>query len=142
MKKTGPGYRYRISGQAPEFARFTGLPVGRVTVAGMTLSGLFHGLTGFFAVTGTWYTCHQGFSAGMGWAALAIALIAKKNLLAVIPAAFLYTWFETASETAMLSTQFSFDAASLIQAFIFLFITMQIVPFLRSRQALRPEKKT
>lgn len=59
----------------------------------------------------------------MGWSALAIALIARGNLLAVIPSALLYAWLETASETAVLATRFSFDSTSLIQGVIFLVVS-------------------
>jgi simple sugar transport system permease protein len=125
LAKTGPGYRMTISGTAPEFARYAGFSVKQATVAGMTVSGALHGLAGFFAITGTWYMCHEGISAGMGWGALAIALIARRNPLAVIPAAILYAWIETASGAAVLSTRFSFDSTSLVQAVIFLVISVQ-----------------
>ena len=70
LSRTRAGYRFRVAGTAPEFARFAGFPVGTATTAGMTVSGALHGLAGFFAVTGTWYACLEGFSSGMGWSAL------------------------------------------------------------------------
>lgn len=133
LGKTGPGYRLRMSGTAPEFARFAGFSTGRATAAGMTVSGLLHGLSGFFAITGTWYMCHHQFSAGMGWSALAVALIARRNIYAVIPAALLFSWLETASSAAVLSTRFPFDATSLVQGIVFLVISAQYLPFGRRR---------
>lgn len=123
ITKTRAGYKLTISGTAPEFARFIGFPVPATAGTGMFISGALHGLTGFFSVTGTWYLCHNGGTAGMGWSALAIALIARGNLLAVIPSALLYAWLETASETAVLATRFSFDSTSLIQGVIFLVVS-------------------
>ncbi len=128
LRNTAPGYRLRVTGTAPEFARFSGFSVKTVPVAGMTVSGIFHALTGFFSITGTWYMCHNGFSAGMGWSALAIALIARHNLFAVIPAAILYAWLQTASDAAVLTTRFSFDSTALVQAVIFLCISAQVFP--------------
>lgn len=136
FRVTGPGYRMRVTGTAPEFARFAGFPVSAVPVAGMTVSGALHALTGFFAITGTWYLCHQGFSAGMGWSALAIALIARRNSFAVIPAALLYSWLETASDAATLTTRFSFDSTSLTQAVIFLVISAQTIGIPALRESL------
>ena len=110
LGRTGPGFKYRVSGTAREFAKFSGYPVG------------------FVAVAGTWYRCHQGFSAGMGWSALAVALMAKSEPLAVIPAAFLLAWLQSASAAAMLSTRLGFDATSLIQAVIFLVVSARALP--------------
>jgi simple sugar transport system permease protein len=142
LSRTRAGYRFRVAGTAPEFARFAGFPVSTASVSGMTVSGALHGLAGFFAVTGTWYACLEGFSSGMGWSALAIALIAGQNVLAVIPAAVLYAWLETASDAAVLSTGFSFDSTSLMQAVIFLVISAQTLGWPRLREYfLRRERK-
>lgn len=136
LGKTSPGYRIRISGTAPEFARYSGFSVKGATIAGMTVSGALHGLAGFFAVAGTWYMCHSGLTSGMGWGALACALMARANPLAVIPAAILYSWVETATDAASLSARFSFDSSALVQAVIFLVISVQTlgIPFLREKR--------
>jgi len=134
LKKTRSGYRFTVSGTAPDFARFAGFPVGSVTVASMTLSGLFHGLTGFFAITGTWYMCHQSLSAGMGWSALAVALIARSNPIAVIPAAILYAWLDTASDMAFLSSNSGFDSTSIVQAIILLVVSARFLPAWRAKK--------
>ncbi len=128
ISATGPGFRFRVSGSAPEFARYSGYRVGFVTAAGMTVSGALHGAAGFAAVAGTWYRCHQGFSAGMGWSALAVALMARSEPAAVIPAALLLAWLQAASDAAMLSTRLGFDATALIQAVIFLVVSAREMP--------------
>lgn len=126
--KTGYGYRLGITGKAPEFARFTGFPVKRMNFIGMAVSGALHGLTGFFAITGTWFMCHQGITSGMGWSALAIALIARQNFLLLIPASFIYAWIESASNIAVLSSNINFDSTAIIQGLIFLFVSAQFFP--------------
>lgn len=134
LVKTGPGYRLGVSGIAPEFAAYTGMPIKRITIAGMSISGALHGLSGFLAVTGTWYTCHQGITSGMGWSALAIALIAGRNPVIVVPAALLYSWIQASGDNALLSTRFDFDSTAIIQAVLFLIISAQIVLPLRRRR--------
>lgn len=124
------GRRYALSGKAPEFALFAGYRSVSVTVASMTLSGAFHGIAGFFAVTGTWFTCHQSMTAGLGWSALAVALIARANPAAVIPASLLYAWLKTASDSALLSTSMPFDSTSLVQAIVLLVVSAR---FIRTR---------
>lgn len=134
LSKTAPGYRFCVSGTASEFARFTGYSVETVTVASMTLSGMIHGLTGFFAITGTWYMCHQGLSAGMGWSALAVALIARTSPIAVIPAAILYAWLETASDMAVLFSATGFDSTSIVQGIILLVVSARFLPRLAAKR--------
>jgi simple sugar transport system permease protein len=127
VSRTKPGYRLRMTGSAPEFARYAGFPSARIRTLSMTASGMFHALAGFLAVTGTWFRCHEGFSAGMGWSALAIALVARGNALAVIPAALALSWLESASDAAVLSASLSFDPTPLLQAIIFLLISARVV---------------
>lgn len=126
--KTKWGYRLRLSGTAPEFSRFAGFSIYAPPLAGMGISAGLHGLTGFFAITGTWYICHLSFSSGMGWAALAIALIAKNSFFAIIPAAFLYSWIQSASDAAVMSGSLVFDTAVFLQAVVFLFISANFLP--------------
>lgn len=125
--KTKIGRTYRLSGTAPEFAFYSGYSLGQSTIVGLTLSGMLHGLTGFFAVTGTYYTCHTGFYSGMGWNALSIALIAQSNPFFILPAALLVSFLITASDKVILSSSMNFDMTSLIQGAIFLVISAQFI---------------
>ncbi len=129
FSKTKYGYRLNVSGKAPEFARFAGFSQTAPGLAGMGISSGLHGLTGFFSITGTWYVCHLEFSSGMGWAALAIALIAKQNFAAIIPAAFLYSWIQSASDAAVMAGSLLFDTAIFLQAAVFLFISANFFGF-------------
>ncbi len=140
LRNTAPGFRYRLTGTAPEFSRSLGYPARLIPAAGMALSGAFHGAAGFAAVTGTWFMCHTGLTAGMGWSALAVALIARANPLAAAAAAFLYAWLETASETALLSSRFSFDSASLVQGLIFLVVSARTLKLPSFFREFKPKK--
>jgi len=131
LEMTAIGYRYRLVGVAPEFARYAGFPARGITAASMALSGALHGLAGFFAITGTWFTCHQGITSGMGWGALAVALIARSNPFAIPIAALLYAWVQTAADAALLSSTAGFDSASIVQAIVFLVISARFIPGMR-----------
>lgn len=124
---TKAGFSLTITGKTFEFAKYAGFKVQSFNLWGMAASGAFHGLTGFFAITGTWYMCHQGFSSGMGWGALAIALIARAHPLYIIPSAIMYALIENASDIYVLSTSQSFDTTALLQGLIFLFITAKLI---------------
>ncbi len=139
--KTKWGYRLKVSGKAKEFAKFSGFSVSAPSIAGMGISAGLHGLTGFFAITGTFYFCHLGFPSGMGWAALAIALIAKQNFYAVIPAAFLYSWIQSASDAAVMSGALIFDTAIFLQAAVFFFISANFPRFMIYKKIFTMRKR-
>ncbi len=127
LTRTKAGFRLGVTGVAPEFARFSGFDTGRISATALTASGALHGLAGFFSVTGTWYLCHQAHSGGMGWSALAVALMAGKSPYAIVPAALVFSWIETASDSALMSTRFSFDSTSIVQSILLLVISARLL---------------
>jgi simple sugar transport system permease protein len=135
LYKTKIGRTYRLSGIAPEFAFYSGYSLGKSTILGLTVSGMFHGLTGFFAVSGTYYTCHTGFYSGMGWNALSIALITQSNPLFILPSALLVSFLITASDKVILSSSMNFDMTNLIQGAIFLVISAQFITREKKRKS-------
>lgn len=132
INSTRAGYRFRIAGSAPVFARFGGIDVERYWIPSMCASGAFHGLAGFFAVAGTYGICHRGFSGGLGWNAITVALVAGNKPLALIPAALLYAWIRSGSDAALLSSGMKLDAASFIQALILILVTVTFSGNIRS----------
>jgi simple sugar transport system permease protein len=69
--------------------------------------------------------CHLGFSGGLGWNAIAVALIAKNHPLALIPSALVYGWLKSGSDAAMITTGLGVETSSLIQAVALLLATVQ-----------------
>ncbi len=132
MGRTRTGHQLVITGAATEFARYTGMNTRRLQGWALFVSGALHGLTGFFAVTGAYYTCHNGFYSGMGWNALTIALIAKKKPVLLAPSALLLSYLFTASNKAVLTGSLNFDLPNIIQGVILFCITASIaVPMIR-----------
>ncbi|GHU35210.1 hypothetical protein FACS1894172_16660 [Spirochaetia bacterium] len=125
FRNTAAGYRFTIAGTDPEFARFGAIDPTRFWLPSLALSGAFHGLAGFFAVAGTYGRCHTGFSGGIGWSAVAVALIAGKYPLALIPAAFGYGALKSGSDSLLLSTGMSFESTAFIQAAVLFLATVQ-----------------
>ena len=90
----------------------------------MALSGSLSALAGFFAVAGSYGRCHAGFSGGLGWSAIAVALIARNRPLALIPAALVYGWLKSGSDSALLAAGLNLETTSFIQAAVLLFATV------------------
>lgn len=126
LDRTATGLRLRISGSNPAFARFAGLRSEKYWTPALACSGALHGLAGFFAVAGTYGLCHRGFSGGIGWNAIAVALIARNVPLALLPAAAVYAWIEAGSDAALLSSGLSFETSAFAQAAVFLLVTARL----------------
>jgi simple sugar transport system permease protein len=133
INKSVWGYRFRIGGAAPNFARYGGIDPGRAWIPAMIMAGSLSGLTGFFAVAGTYGRCHLGFPGGLGWNAVAVALIAGNNPPALLPAALVYGWLETGSSSALLGAGLNFETSFFIQALVLFLATIRFsLPLIRS----------
>ena len=130
INRTYWGYQFRISGAVPAFARFGGFESKEVWVPALVTSGALSALAGFFAVAGSYGRCHAGFSGGLGWSAIAVALIARNQPMALLPAALVFGWLKSGSDFAMLASGLNLETSSLIQAVVLLFATAS---FLRGR---------
>ncbi|MDR1390598.1 MAG: ABC transporter permease [Treponema sp.] len=137
---TAAGYRYRICGIAGDLARFGGLTAEKHIIPAMSVSGMFAGLTGFFAVAGTYGMGHLGFSGGLGWNAMAVALIAGTEPLALIPTAFFFGALKAGSDAALFSSGFNLETASFIQAAAMLLAALPFGSrYLKGKQHYSPE---
>ncbi|MDR1216076.1 MAG: ABC transporter permease [Treponema sp.] len=124
VNRTVFGYRFRIAGNAPAFARYGGIKTDGAWAPAMAVSGCLFGLVGFFAVAGTYGRCHVGFSGGLGWAGITVALIAGNRPLALLPAALIYTTVEQGIRSAAITTGLQTETAALLQAAVLLVVTM------------------
>ncbi|MFA5468021.1 MAG: ABC transporter permease [Sphaerochaetaceae bacterium] len=134
LNKTRGGYELRMVGLNPKFARYGGIRVERYLLWPMFLSGALHGLAGGIAVYGTYWATVKEFSIGMGWNALAVALIAHFRPWAIVPAALFFAYLEAGSRNAMLHSDVTFEIISIVQAVIFFLITSSLLQRERRRE--------
>jgi simple sugar transport system permease protein len=127
LYKTAGGFELRETGKNRIFAWFSGIKTGYFTVFSFTASGALHGFTGGLAATGTYYMCSQNCTAGLGWSAIAVALIARNNPLYIIPSALFISFMNTGMSGITMYTNFPFELSSIIQAVVFFFITTTII---------------
>ncbi|MDR1507194.1 MAG: ABC transporter permease [Treponema sp.] len=123
---TSAGYCFRVSGAAPELARFGGITPEARFVPAMAVSGALSGLCGFFATAGTYGMAYSGFSGGMGWTAIAAALVAGNEMLALVPASLFLAALKSGSDSALLQAGFGFETAAFIQAAVLLLAALPL----------------
>jgi simple sugar transport system permease protein len=133
--RTRAGYELRIVGLNREFARYGGIRTSTYVLLSMALSGALHGLAGATSILGVYHAAIKGFSTGLGWNGIAVALIGRTHPIGILPAALLYAYLEAGAKAAMIHAGVSLEIATLVQAFIFYLITAQrLLDFLRHRQ--------
>jgi len=125
MQRTHWGYEMRMCGINREFSRYAGINVGKYLLVPMAISGGFHGLAGAVTVMGTHYRCLKGVTAGLGWNGIAVALIAKNNPIAVVPAALFFAYLDAGAKAATLHADVTLELAKIAQAVIFFLVTAQ-----------------
>ena len=96
VSRTASGFRQRVTGLSPLAAGTAGrVDVGRVTLGAMLLSGALAGLAGGIEITGVTLALYENISPGYGFSAIAVAVLARLNPVAVVPSALLFAVLET-----------------------------------------------
>jgi simple sugar transport system permease protein len=117
--RTRLGYRLRAVGLNPSAAEFGGISIGRTQVLAMTLSGALAGLGGTSYVLGHKHWFEQGFSAGVGFLGIAVALIGRNHPVGVVIAAL---FFGTLSYGGLVISQdVPRELVDILQALVILF---------------------
>jgi simple sugar transport system permease protein len=93
MSRTSFGFRLAVLGENPDAASYAGIGRNAMVVWAMFLSGGLAGLAGATEVAGLYHRLEDGFADGLGLAAIAVALMARVNALAVPFAALFFGVF-------------------------------------------------
>jgi simple sugar transport system permease protein len=137
VERTTIGFRIRAVGLNQNAARAAGISVGWTIVLTMGLSGALAGVAGADEVLGVSHFMPPSFSIGYGFDAIAVALLARSDPWAIVPAAFLFGAMRNGATFMQLATQVSSDLISVVQATVIIFVAAPaIVRFLfRLREA-------
>ena len=122
IERTTVGFRVRAVGFNPDAARAAGISVSWTLVTVMGISGALAGLAGSGEVLGLSHYMPSSFSLGLGFDSIAVALLARSNPWAILPAAFLFGALRHGAAFMQLETQVSSDMISIVQATVIMFI--------------------
>jgi simple sugar transport system permease protein len=120
--KTTLGFEVRTVGANPSAARYSGMNVARVTIFTMALSGGLAGLAGANEVLGLNHFLADGFSAGYGFDAIALALLGKSHPFGVVLAALLFGMLRSGATRMQSVANIPIDIISVMQALVIVFI--------------------
>lgn len=92
LKSTDFGLRLRLTGANPVAARYAGIPVVRVGVIAMLISGALAGLAGSSLVLASDNSAMaSGFEAGFGFEGIVVALLARNSPLGAVASALYFS---------------------------------------------------
>ncbi|HEX9822880.1 MAG TPA: ABC transporter permease [Actinomycetota bacterium] len=120
--RTTKGFEFRAVGSNPAAARYAGIGVGATYVLAMALAGGLGGLGGASQLLGLQKYLSGGFASGIGFTAIALALLGKAHPLGVVGASFLFGMLQAGSTAMQAATSTPVDIIVVIQALIIVFI--------------------
>ena len=139
---TGIGFELRAIGRNRRAAAWFGLPAARLTVVTMAMSGALAGLGGAVHVAAITHRLYETLSPGWGYEAIAVALVARLNPLAIIPTAIFFGALDNGAQAMQRTAGISPVLVQVIQALvIMLLLAFDSAPF-RRRSATTFERAT
>lgn len=122
LYRTTLGFEFRASGLNPDAARYAGMRSGLIIVVVMALAGGLAGLAGANQVLGVLGRASPGFSAGIGFDAIAVALLGRSHPVGVLFAGLLFGALQAGGREMQVDAGVSLDLIGVIQALIIIFI--------------------
>jgi general nucleoside transport system permease protein len=101
---TEMGFELRAIGHNRRASAFFGIPIATLTTRAMALSGALAGLGGAVQIAAINHRLYEKISPGWGYEAIAVALVARLDPIALLPAALLFGALDNGSQ-AMQRTQ-------------------------------------
>lgn len=137
MNRTRLGFRMRIVGGNPDFARYAGLPVARTIEWSFVLGGALAGLAGAHLVFGVVGRLEPSMASGLAFLGIVIALLGRNNPVGIVLAAAFYAYLRVGGDVMEQQTDVGSELIVIIQSLIVLLITAQALPGLIRRRSLK-----
>lgn len=125
--KTTKGFELRAAGFNLTAARYAGMSAGGSIILAMVLSGALAGLGGSIEVIGTVGQLSNDLSAGYGFTAIALALLAGNRPLGIVAAALLFGALKTGAGLMQIRTGIPLDLLGFIQALVIVFVAAPLL---------------
>ena len=139
------GFAFRISGENPGAARYAGIHAGLTVVLAMAIAGALAGLAGATQISGVLGRATPGFTAGIGFDAIAVALLGRSHPVGILLAGLLFGALEAGGRQMQVDAGVSIDLIGIIQALIIIFVAAPLLvrrifpPLFRERAQKDPE---
>jgi general nucleoside transport system permease protein len=120
--RTTKGFELRAAGFSPTAARYAGISAGGQMMLAMSLSGGLCGMAGGFLVIGTVGQMSPDLSGGLGFTAIALALLAGLRPSGVVLSALLFGALTQGGKRMGIDTGIPVDLLLFIMALVIMFV--------------------
>jgi ABC-type uncharacterized transport system permease subunit len=127
LENTKIGYNIRSVGLNPTAAEYGGISIGKQFFYSMFISGGLAGLVGINYVLGYKYYFEEGFSGGVGFMGIAVALLAKNNPLGVLASALLFGFLSSGG--LLINSMVPKELVEILKAIIIVFLIISTRTF-------------
>ena len=119
--RTRLGYELRTLGASPGAATYAGMPVARLTVIALMISGALGGFLALNEVMGSQNHLALEFTSGYGFVGVAVALMGRSRSLGIVLAAILFgALYQGGAELAFDKPNITRDMVVLVQGLVIL----------------------
>jgi ABC-type uncharacterized transport system permease subunit len=129
LNRTTVGFEFRTVGANPNAARTAGMSPSRTYVTVMALAGGLAGLAGANQLASVTTSLSPTFATGIGFTAIALALLGRARPAGVVAASFLFAILQVGGLNMQIATQdingqggVPTDLVNVIQALVIMFI--------------------
>ena len=125
--RTTLGFEFRASGLNPFAARYAGMRSSLIIVVVMAIAGALAGLAGSTLVLGVLGRASPGFSAGVGFNAIAVALLGRSHPVGVLLAGILFGALDAGGRQMQVAAGVRIDLISIVQSLIIVFVAAPLL---------------
>lgn len=122
LRQTKQGYELTVVGESMNTARYIGLPVSKIIIRTLLLSGALCGLAGFLLVAGADHTISSNTAGGRGFTAILVAWMGKFNPFYMILTSLLLAFFEKGAFEISTIYKLNASYADIVTGIIIFFI--------------------
>ncbi|HWE00919.1 MAG TPA: ABC transporter permease [Tepidisphaeraceae bacterium] len=122
MDHTTHGFATSIVGGNPRAAKVAGLSIAKYSLAACFLGGAFAALAGVVEVAAIHGRANDSLAAGLGYAGILVAFVARQNPLAIIPVAILLGGVSASGDLLQMKLKLSSASVQVFQGILFLVI--------------------
>ena len=127
LEKTTPGFELRTVGANPHGARYAGMSVKKNIVLAMALSGGLAGLAGAIEISSVQRNLQPEYFLGLGFEAIAVALLAQTNPRNMIAAGLLWGGLWAGQDLVQARAGISRDLITVVKALIIMFVAADAI---------------
>lgn len=125
-RKTSGGFQMSVVGTSERVAAYAGVPVKRMIMMSMLISGGLGGLAGAAEVLGVQFKIMDGLSSGYGFDGIAVSLLGNNSGIGILFSSLLFGALRYGGNAIQMFTSLPIAVIYILQALVILFVVIDV----------------